>query len=128
MIYDGDRNATQHGIKLYSGGDDASDISGNEFYNNIVHTVSGYCIKVVDNNDLVGTNYFKSNSCYGYGSNQFANIEGSKYTTASAFNVRGDASGNRDDDPGLSNPSAGQFWPKSISANVVGNGQNVTAG
>ena len=100
-------------------------ISGNEIYNNVILKVGEYCIRVYDQGNVIGTNYFENNSCYHYQANKYAMVEDLKYNTAGAFNTRAYAANNRDDDPGLKNPSAGQFWPDSASDNVVGNGKNL---
>jgi hypothetical protein len=129
-IYDADTYSGVRGIKingLVSGG---GTMNNNEFVNNIIHTTEQYCIHYVDDEDLVSGTIFKNNSCYNYGTNEYAYVrDGSTntYTTASLFNARADASGNRDDDPGLNNVGSDEFWPASSGSNVVGNGYDLGA-
>ena len=126
VIYDHDNHTGwASGIQIYSNADHNANINSNEFYNNIILKVDDFCIRVYDTAGVIGTNYFYNNSCYDYEMNKYAMVEGSTYTTASAFNSRADAANNRDDDPGLKNPSAGQFWPINTTVSVAGNGYNL---
>jgi len=113
----------------------------NEIYNNVFHTIDDYCIAIWDQTELPkieeNGNSFYNNSCYVYDTNKYAKyveydqdwgtIDSELYTTATAFNnsASADAANNRDDDPGMEDPAAYEFWPASGSSNIVGAGYDL---
>jgi parallel beta-helix repeat protein len=134
VIYDNDNNANTKGISIYAGAGDGGDVSGNDIYNNIIFKVDQYCIASYDDSpgEVIGTNNFYNNSCYDYGTNQYARVYNNSgdtaYQTASgtaAFNDAAFASGNIDTDPGMEDPASYEFWPASGSSNIVGAGYDL---
>lgn len=124
------------GIKIYAF-PDSGVVERNEIYNNIFLDMWGDAngnhappIYVFDHTSTVESdpadpdvNIFRNNIAYGHQDPGYAYIEGTNYTTATLFNSGyGAAYNNRDDDPGLKSPVNSQFWPDSMTDNVVGNG------
>lgn len=112
VFYDDSGASTNYGFGIYIKPGETYGVSGNTFVNNIIQKTgsSGRCIYVTDTvGGLLGTNYFYNNSCYEYGTNLYARIGGTSYSTAAAFNARADASGNIDTDPSMTDPDNGNF-------------------
>ena len=128
-VYDNDNATGGHGVMLYAHSTNNSDVSDNEFYNNIFLKVNGRCIYVLDDNGVIGTNYFYNNACYDFPENQYSYIEGTSDTTAVNFNagfaIAIDNRGTWNGSPGLSSPSTGEFWPASSASDVYETGYNV---
>lgn len=129
-LYDNKIHPTSRGILFYALGDNTSVVEDNVIKNNIIHTVGGYAIEALDDSTvggLVGSQTYENNIGYAYGTNKYAYILGSDYSTATLFNARGDAADNYDSDPQLTDPANGMFAPVA-NAFCLGKGQEITVG
>ncbi len=143
LIYDHDKNQDRYGMVYITALTDppgqarqhTGEFQGNLFYNNIIQKVGDYAIRVLDETDTIGTNYFYNNAFYDFGrgevtpANYLATIEGDTYTSGQIdthFNARSDCSGNIVDDPEMKDPASNEFWADEESDNLVGAGCDPT--
>ena len=125
VVYDNDNYTDGYGFQIVVGADTnaSNSVANNWFVNNVIEKINDYCFRVVDNADIVGTNYFYNNICYDRDGGSYSDIEGDPDITADDFNTGIEsASGNLDTNPSLSNPAGGEFWPDSSSDPVVETG------
>ena len=130
VVYDNDNYTDGYGFQIVVGaGTNASNsVANNWFVNNVIEKINDYCFRVVDNADIVGTNYFYNNICYDRDGGSYSDIEGDPDITADDFNTGIEsASGNLGTNPSLSNPAGGEFWPDSSSDPVVGTGYTLSS-
>ncbi len=139
VVYDrgGHPDVAWNGINIYVGPRHKVPVKGMQYYNNVFINLQGDKfgntqppISITDNYNLIESNpsnsdvnIFRNNIFYGQKDSRYAVIEGKTYYSAATFNRDyGAAYNNRDNDPGLKDPSKSEFWPTSASSAVVGNG------
>jgi len=134
VIYDGTEGATAACILLSSIANTEGITEGSEIVNNLC--IGSFSAEPFRVNDLGGTiesasgdpdcNVWRNNLAYGWVDANYAQIESSHYVTHTLFNSNyAKAYDNKDEDPGLNNPAAGEFWPATSGSNVVGAGYDL---
>lgn len=131
VIYDTGTGDSKAGIGIISIAATTGVVENSLFANNvIIGPLVNEPVRVVDASNTIESNtadpdcnIFANNIAYGYDDSNYARIESNYYSSASNFNTNYDkAFSNLDTDPGLSNPSSGEFWPDDSGDDVVGNG------
>lgn len=135
IYFDGTQGASIRGIYLQEPSDSAQILENNVIANNIILNSNVIPFLVYDpygqiesNSADEDVNVWYNNLAYNFSGGNIASIEGSAYATATLWNTNYDAaSGNRDDDPGLSNLTATppKLWPDSTDDAVYNAGYDL---
>lgn len=124
-IYESDVGDTVKGIGFYCSPDVTSTMHGNRFHNNLIEKVDRGMVFGDDCNGRDNSDQFFNNLIHGWDTENGYYVNffpiGGIHHDADSLNGMDFASGNRDDDPSLSDPSGDEFWPLPGSP-AIGNG------